>query len=233
MPAGGDAGKWTEGDSAIWHTLDIVAATLTGRVVERPPILTPFPPSLGQHEKILVQGAVTLHECIAAGDGSYVHSTTFVGGSGVLGAALAVGSLAGSAAGNSRRRAAAAADATLKWRPVDGGGLSVSTHGFYLETRQGLYPWSWDAISSSSVVGRGRVHIQGYGTAGAMSWILETQWAELIFNLWALTRHRQHPQLVGGGWLPAGWIDHARANGYWPERQVADVTEALGVAAPQ
>jgi hypothetical protein len=150
-----------------------------------------------------------------------------------LGAALAVDSFAGSASGNARRRAAAAADAPSNWRPVDGGGLSVSTHGFYLETRQGLYPWSWNAISSSSVVARGRAHVQGYGAAAAMSWILETHRAEPYINLLALTRHRDHPQLVGGGWLPPSWVEHARANGYWPERQVADVTEALGVASPQ
>jgi hypothetical protein len=88
----------------------------------------------------------------------------------------------------------------------------VSTHGFYLQTQSaGLLPWSWGALVSAAMTARSSVHLQGLTAHGkGVSWLLRTPWAELVFVLWALARHPQHPQLLTGSWLPPGWVEHAR-----------------------
>jgi hypothetical protein len=53
------------------------------------------------------------------------------------------------------------------------------------------------------------VQISGEGANGPISWLLSSDWAELIFVSWALARHPRHPQLLSGGWLPPGWANHA------------------------
>ena len=42
-------------------------------------------------------------------------------------------------------------------------------------------------------------------------WAIASDWAELVFVLWALARHPRHPQLINGEWLPPGWLEHAEA----------------------
>jgi len=218
---------WTDDDTAIWHTLDILAAMLSGRASARPPLATPFPPHLAPGELILVEGPFLLSSFYATSDGSSTQSTMFVAGTGAFGAAAVVTSLVGSALVNASREKAARAAATPAWRPCDSGTVYVSTRGFYLQTNTGLYPWDWSSVSSATVVGRSRVNIQGDSRQDAVSWILQSPWAELIFTLWAVARHPTHPQIVTGGWLPPGWYEHAKANGYWPERQIHEITAAV------
>lgn len=223
---------WTDDDTCLWHTLDILAAVVTGRPERRSAVLTTFPPRLGADERLLVEGPMTLHGLTTLGDGTYQHSTTLLTGTGRVGVGLAVGSLAASAIGNASRRRAAAAAATPMWRPIDRGGLVVSTDGFYLHTAQGLFAWPWASVASAAVTGRRQVHVQGTAAHGRdVSWVLESCWSEVLFAVWALACHRTHPQLVDGTWLPPGWVDHARAHGYWPEHRVRDLTAALGASS--
>ena len=222
------AAGWSQHDSALWHTVDILAAWLTGSIQQRPQVLTPFALAGGENEQVLVEGGYELYEYVALGDGSYAHSTTLVGGSGFLGLALAAGTLAGSAMGNARRRAEAQRNAAERWHPTDRGQLFVSTHGFYLSNQYGLRPWTWAGIDAATVVGPTGVHVQGRGWGGTpISWIVRADWAELLFVMWALARHRQHPQLLTGGWLPPGWTERAQRHGYMPVRQMTDITRAL------
>ena len=60
-----------------------------------------------------------------------------------------------------------------------------------------------------------------------MSWIIQSDWAELLFVAWAVIRHRRHPQLVTGGWLPPGWVERATQYGYMPQQQMTQITRAL------
>jgi hypothetical protein len=218
---------WSQHDSALWYTLDILAAWLGGGLEARPPVLTPFAPSLGQGERVLTEGSYQLSEYVALGDGSYDHSTFIAGGTGLLGMTLLAGTIAGSAIGNSRRRAEAERDARERWHPVAWGTLAVSTHGFYLTNQYGLNPWSWYGVSAATVVGPGAVHLQGQGSHGPTSWIVQSDWAELLFVAWAVTRHRHHPQLVTGSWLPPGWVQRATRSGYMPRRQMDEIARAL------
>ena len=118
----GGTPAWTHADSYLWYTIDILAAALSSTARSRPPVLAPFPPSFAPDEWMLAEGPVTLYELLAAGDGTYQRSTVLLTGSGRLGLGLLAGSLGASAIGNARRRARAADDAQVRWRPVDRGG---------------------------------------------------------------------------------------------------------------
>jgi len=123
-----------------------------------------------------------------------------------------MGLLAGSVIGNARAkahaRAQAAADATPRWVPIEQGTLYVSRYGWHMHTPSVL-SWSWPSTTSASMMGPAAVHVTGDSTSGPVSWMLESDWAELVFVLWALVRHPRHPQLLSGGWLPPGWVEHA------------------------
>ncbi|WIX82014.1 hypothetical protein QRX50_15230 [Amycolatopsis carbonis] len=143
-------------------------------------------------------------------------STPFVFGTGALGVGLVAGSLVGGAVAKSRARTAAAAAAVPRWVPVEQGTLYPSAHGFYLHTPRVL-AWNWPAITGATMVGPGMVHITGESKSGPISWLVQSDWAELVFVTWAFAVHPRHPQLVTGQWLPPGWVDHARFHQHPPD----------------
>jgi hypothetical protein len=98
--------------------------------------------------------------------------------------------------------------------PEDQGLLWVSTAGFYLQTDAGLFPWAWVAVRSIVLTGPGAAHVQGTSQSGEVSWLLQSDWAELVFVLWAMAVHPNHPSLPNGGWLPPGWRERAQLAGY-------------------
>lgn len=208
---------WTDRDSALWHTCEVAAdLMLDGCVTCRLEVLSPFPPSFSNDERVLASGVYQLHQHLAPGDGTYLRESGYFFATGPLGLALTAASLAGRAAGNRSRRLAAQAAATPRWVVTETGTLHVSTHGFYLHGPHGLAVWSWSGVSTASMVGPAAVHLLGTSTTGPVSWVVESDWSELLFLLWAATVHPRHPQLVAGGWLPPGWLEWARA--YHPSR---------------
>ncbi|WP_284249592.1 hypothetical protein [Litorihabitans aurantiacus] len=90
----------------------------------------------------------------------------------------------------------------------------MSAESFHLQTPAGVYFWGWGAITSASIVADDHVEVYGEATSGPVRWVLHTPWAALIFASWALRRHRRHPQLVTGTWLPVGFLEHVVAQGY-------------------
>lgn len=221
---------WSQHDTAVWHACDIASALLMARIHERTVIATPFRPHLGSQEsplageeRVLALGGFELLTHRAVGDGSYVHDGGFFLAAGRGGLGLSAGVLAGRAIGNSRRRARAAADTVPRWVPDDGGTLWASTHGFYLQTPRGLFGWPWAPIVSAQLVGPGALHVQGHSVGGPVSWVLRSDWAELVFVLWAMHVHPGHPQLVNGGWLPPQWGARCEAAGHTPPRSFPSV----------
>jgi len=93
--------------------------------------------------------------------------------------------------------------------PIEHGGLYVSAYGFYLHAARGVFRWPWSAITAAEMVGPAAVHFNGDGERGPISWILRSDWSELVFVLWALPEHPRHPQLRTGAWLPPGWLSWA------------------------
>lgn len=216
MTDGGAA--WSDHDAAVWHTRAIVGDVGAGRSVDRHISATPFPTQLGEDEAVVARGRFELRTHRPLGDGSYRHDTGWMLATGRGGLALTAGAAWYRSTENRRRREQAMADAVPRWVVDQQGTLWVSTHGFYLHTVNGLFPWPYDAIRSAMLVGPGSVHVQGVGDQGPTSWVLDLVWAELLLLMWARRRHPSHPQALGGAWIPPGWADRALASGYDPDR---------------
>lgn len=194
---------WTNHDVAILHTRDILDRARNGTLDVRGSTPVPFRLSFGADEKMLVSGGFQRCTFRAVGDGSYSHSSGMflaTGRGGLAATALFAGA---QALGNSSRRAAARADAMERWAVDDAGTLHLSTSGFYMQSRAGLFPWSWGPVASMELLGPRTVHLQGQSDDGPVSWLLRSDWAELLLVLWAIHEHPTHPQL--GQWIPPGW----------------------------
>ncbi|MBB2923746.1 hypothetical protein [Cellulomonas cellasea] len=202
-----DDAPYSRHDAAIWYTHRIVAAAEAGDVEALPRIATPFPPRHAVDEVVVASGRVDVMTWRALGNGSYVHNGGFFFATGAAGLAATALFAGAQAVGNSARRSQAAAAATPRWVHDWSAQLSVSTHGFYFENATGLLPWGFADVDAMELVGPGAVSMRGSSTTGPISWILLTDWAELLLVFWALVRHRQHPQYVSGSWVPPGWRD--------------------------
>ena len=205
--------SWLPADSALWQTCKIVADINARRVPELR-TTTLFP--LRANEIAFASGPVTVDSFYAVGDGSYSTSSTVMAGTGMFGLALGAATLAGSAIGNASRRSRAAADATATWRPIVQGSVVVSSEGFYLLDATQKLDWDWASIDMMQVTAFTSIVLQGRSTNGPITWRIHSDWAELIFVLWAMSRHPQHPQLADQSWIPQGWAEWATAQGYPP-----------------
>lgn len=207
---------WSQHDSAIWHTVEIASSALAGTLHERHALASPFPPQIAPDEQLLAQAPFELLIHHAKGNGSYQHDGGMFYATGRGGLVMTAGVAAVRAAANRRRREAAAADAIARWRLADQGTVWVSTDGFYLQTTRGLFLWGWGAIQSAQLCNPASVLVHGAADHGPVSWIIRSDWAELIFVLWAFCRHPNHPTLRHGAWLPSGWVERCRAAGFAP-----------------
>ena len=204
-------------DAALWHTCAMAAARAAGRTPHPPVAVSPpVRPGLGDGaadgdgEVMLAAGPFTRY-VLAAGDATYQKSSAFFFATGAVGLAATAAVAVGQAWGNSRRKRRAERAARPRWDEAGGGLLTVSTHGFYLSGPHGVSPWPWAAVDTCEVGRRGLVDLTGRSTTGPVRWLLETDWAELVFAMWALDRHPGHPRLADGAWLPPGWLERVAA----------------------
>jgi hypothetical protein len=209
---GGAPAVWTNRDEVLHYTCRVAELLIAGAdTAGLPELIAPFPT---KGWPLWAAGAFTVYDHVALGDGSWQVSTPFVVGTGAVGVGLAVGSvIAGNVRRNRAQRAAAAA-AVPRWVPIGRGTVFLGPHGFYLHTPQVLF-WDWPSITSATLTGPGIVHLTGNAEDGPVSWLLQSEYAELLFVIWALGQHPRHPQLAGG-WLPPGWLEHARRCGRAP-----------------
>lgn len=197
---------------ALWHTVAINQSLDYGLRDHVEPTPVAFRTQFARDERVVGGGPFVLLDYSATGDGTYLRDGGFFFATGAAGLAITGLLAAGRAMGNARRRDAAAAAAVPRWRQIEQGVLYVSTAGFYLQTARALLPWSYAAVDAMWLVGPGALNFQGNSDAGRISWVLASDWAELTFTLWARLMHPQHPQFTGRSWLPAGWIERARAS---------------------
>lgn len=209
------APSWTAHDTALWHTCEIAVDLVRGIVPEpRQEVHAAFPPQLSHHERFWASGPFDLLEERAAGDGSYQHDNGFFFATGRGGLTATAAFVGVQAMGNSRRRRMAEQAAVPRWTPIDAGHLYVSALGLHLHTTHHVRPWAWPSFTSMEMVGPGAVHVLGNSTVGPVSWIIRSDWAELLFVTWAMNHHRRHPQFLNGGWLPPGWLRWASEQNY-------------------
>lgn len=221
---------WNQHDQTLLYTCYLGALLATGadagQVQE---VLAPFPGTNAPDERMWASGPFVLSDFRALGDGSYQVGGSFVFGTGKLGVAMVAGSMVANSVAKSRARRAAQYAATPRWVPIEQGTLYVSRYGFSMHTPRVL-GWDWGSITSANMVDRGAVHVTGDSDSGPISWLLHSDWAELVFVSWALVRHPRHPQLIDGSWLPPGWVQHAQTCNQSPDPAAPGVGPLLGPA---
>lgn len=200
-------------DTAVWHTVRINDLIDRGSIDECPRVTTTFAP-MDASEHVFAQGPFGLFNFEAMGDGSYVHSSGAVFATGGAAAAFAGAFTIAQALGNRQRKRVARAAAQPRWRQIDAGSLWVSSHGVHFATAMKYYSWAYSAIDALELISPGTIRFEGRSLNGPISWVLESDWAELAFTLWARSRHPNHPQFVSRAWVPAGWRERVIAGGY-------------------
>lgn len=219
-----DEGAWTARDDALWTTAEIAVLLRRGLLDQRHPLPVPFAMRLGGYdERILAHGPFQLFSWTAPGNGEYMHNTSSLIATGRGGIAMMAGFAAVRAMGNSSRRREAAALSQPRWMQIDQGTVAVGNFGFYLHGPSGVHPWGWHGVYVASLTAPGQLSIEGMGEHGPVRWLLNSDWAELIFLLWASVCSPQHPQLSGAAWLPQEWLTKAMVftmeNSSYPGRE--------------
>lgn len=215
---------WTGQDFVWWNTAGVLTSLSYGR---RP---NPVSPVVDPVRRAFAAEEVMLASCDAEllvwrrGDATYNPSRGFFLAGGPVGLALTAAFFGGQAYLNSRRKRAAEADAVERWRHLAHARLTVSTHGIYLGTGEGIMPISWCDVQEVQLTGTGEAVMAAANASGTARWKLRAQWAELTLVLWAAQYMPDHPQVVGRTWLPGDWFAHAAAHGYdvdtsaWPRQ---------------
>jgi len=202
---------WTATDSARFSACEVYTWLRNGQPL-RPvaPTRNSFRPQFSTTEFMLASGPFELLEYSGLGNGSYIHHGGMAIGSPLFTAAF----FASQAIANSANRNAAAQAAIPRWHVTNKGLLTVSTSGFYLEEQAGLFAWDVSSINSLEVIAESAVLMRGQSTQGSVSWIIHSDWAELIFVIWAAAMHPQHPQFSTGAFISSEWVNKVHANGY-------------------
>ena len=196
----------TQRDAALRYTAVLAGDLLQGRLpAEAPSVAAPFPPQHGPDERIWAAGPFQLYEFGAAGDGSYVENGSMFFATGGLGLAMTAAFYGARKVGNDRRRREAEEALVPRWNEVTAGTLYLGTHGLYLHSPQGLWPWSWHDIQTTDMIGPAWLRFTGQGQNGQITRSLVSEWAELLFASWVMARRVRHPQLLDGSWWPGGW----------------------------
>ncbi|PYI69091.1 hypothetical protein CVV68_04715 [Arthrobacter livingstonensis] len=194
----------------MWKTAELAAAVLKSGLASHPTVAVPFALRFGGNDEgIYAHGPFQLLEFRANGDGSYVHNTSVVAATGRGAVPFMLGFAATQAIGNASRRSRAANLAQQRWQPIDRGTVAVSNYGFYMHTPATVMAWQWQHINLAELTGPGQLRIQGQSERGPINWILESDWAELIFVFWASVRNPTSPQFVTRTWLPQDWLTKA------------------------
>lgn len=200
---------WSPLDEYLWHSCDILADLLEGRLDQRPLVATTA--RLEPGDRVLAVGPGQRYTWRALGDGSYTHNSVVAFGS----PAFVLGSMAASAFGNSARRRNAALDAQPRWVPEGPGEVTVSTRKLRFGHPVSWLDLVWDGLDSIDLAGPD-VFETGFHNTNSGQYLtvrLHTPWASLLFALAALTAFPAHPRLLAGSWLPPDFEQRCAAMG--------------------
>ncbi|MFI9206050.1 hypothetical protein [Streptomyces sp. NPDC053048] len=200
---------WSVLDEHLWHSCDILADLVEGRLDRRPPIATTA--RIQRGDRVLAVGPAQRASWRALGDGSYVQESGFVVGR----PAFVLAGVAATAIANSARRNRAARDAQPRWVLDGPGEVTISVYGMYFAhptSPLGLY-WDSDGWRAIDLVAPDAFQASFVDTRGQHVTVrVHSPWASLMFALAARSSFPAHPRLLGRSWLPPEFEEHcARA----------------------
>ncbi|MEV8565606.1 hypothetical protein AB0436_08515 [Streptomyces sp. NPDC051322] len=195
-----NAPAWSSLDDHLWHSCEIVADLITGGLARRPLIATTA--RLERDDRALAVGRGKRSTWRASGNGRYQQNSVVAVGN----PAFVIGSLLGSAVGNSTRRRQAARDAQPRWM-VDGSGeVTITCQKLHFASSTIGLDLDWKALSTIDLVSEAAFLTSFVNTRGQqVTTMVHTPWASLAFAVAAITAFPAHPRLLCGGWLPPGF----------------------------
>jgi hypothetical protein len=206
-PSPGRAGwsAWSPLDEYLWHSCEILADLVEGRLNQRPLVATTA--RLEPGERALAVGPAQRMTWRPVGDGRYTHKSLFAFG----GPAFVIGSMAASALGNSSRRRNAARDAQPRWVPEGAGELTVTARRAYFWHQACGLDLAWNGLDSIDLVAPDafETSFRSISSGRQLTVRLHTPWASLIFVLAALSGFPAHPRLLSRSWLPPDFEERA------------------------
>ncbi|MFE2044713.1 hypothetical protein ACFXAZ_28100 [Streptomyces sp. NPDC059477] len=190
---------WSWLDEYLWFSCDIIADLAEGRLKQRPLVATVA--RLEPDDRALAVGPAQRLTWRPVGDGSYSHQNVIAFGS----PAFVLGTMAGSALGNSARRRAAAIDAQPRWVLDGSGEITVTARKVYFGHPQCALDLGWGGLDTIDLVAPDVFQTSFHDIVnGRQTTVrLRTPWASLLFVLAAITAFPAHPRLLENGWLPA------------------------------
>ncbi|WP_251062202.1 MULTISPECIES: hypothetical protein [unclassified Streptomyces] len=200
---------WSWLDEYLWLTCDIIADLAEGRLEQRPLVATVA--RLEPGDRALAVGPAQRLTWRAIGDGSYMQQSVVAFGS----PAFVLGSMVGSALGNSARRRAAVNDAQPRW-VVDGSGeITITTRKVYFGHPQCPLDLAWGGLDTVDLVAPEvfQASFRNINNGQQTTVQLQTPWASLLFVLAAVTAFPAHPRLLGSSWLPPDFEKRCAAIG--------------------
>lgn len=211
----------SNGDLAILHTLQLQKKLDSGRQLSPDELqlvprhmLRPIRPSIdSDSEHMVASGPCRMIIWDAPGDGSYNATGVpmlFTGTANSTGIAYGVGAAAGSLAVNLMGARKARQNSQQRWMDlVPQGAVTVSTHGFYVESQDhGLLTWGWGAFDSVEWIAPSAVEMLMQTEEGTARVRFLSDWAELVFISWVEVCHKQHPGKYT--WFSPDWIERVR-----------------------
>ena len=99
--------------------------------------------------------------------------------------------------------------------------------GYYLANSGSLLPFAYQANIGAAIVRPGQVQVDvALADDSQQRFAITSDWAELIFVMWALQYCPNHPQLQNLGWLPQEFLDRVCRAGAWQSLSLAELTHA-------
>jgi hypothetical protein len=211
--AGAPGPAWSQLDEHLWHTCDIVADVIEGRLDRRP--LTPTSARIDPGDRVLAVGPGERLTWRGIGNGRYTHTSVVAVGS----PGFVFGSVVGNALGNVARRKAAESAAAPRWVVEGAGEVTVTTRKIYLAHPVHWLDLVYSGLSTIDLAAPDIFQTSFHNTngGGELTVLVRTPWASLLFVMAALAAFPAHPRLLGRGWLPPDFEQRCAALG-WPCR---------------
>lgn len=197
-----DRAGWTWFDDHLRYTCGVLDLLRRDEVAQMPVKSTRI--RIDPGEVCLAEGPAQWYFWRATSDGSWTRNDIYaVGGTSFVAAAQL-----GNALVNQARRHRAEAASQPRWIAEPPGSAMISTKRIHLTNPAISAAIRWSALDTIDLTGPDRIVASYRGSGGQLrQWQLQSPWAVLAFVVAAHLHFPNHPLLLSGRWLPAGFED--------------------------
>lgn len=202
------AGAWSRADEALLRTVNTWRQLQGGAALHSVASALALPPRFSPTEVMLASGRYRLLSWHHRPAVSRRRPLFF--GWGAAGLRAAAWLQLGAAVGRG-----SSTPSPASWRATDDGFATVSDQGFYLTSARHARTdaWEWLAIANMTLIGSSAVRMTSTTDRGGITWMVECEWAALLWLLWSATQAGASLPNVQA-FVPDGWLQRAAALGH-------------------